>query len=167
MVNADTIKNTLVFLSIKQHTAAKILLQLQPKAGSSCSAGLLSLFQEWGRRNPLTHQKKAIGKRRPTAAQHFCLFTPILFRDGNTNQLPGPRTGSAQDTSSVHRLLHSGAQRRSPLTQPLPQLLGLWWVCCLGFFSLFVCIFVLVLVCCFGFGFVSFILTPTQCFCLG
>ena len=49
-------------------------------------------------------------------------FTPVLLLwDGNTNQLPGPRTDSAQESSLVNSLLYSGAQHRSPLTQHLPQ----------------------------------------------
>lgn len=53
MVNADTIKNTLISLSIKQYTAVKILLSFQLKAGGSSSTRLLQLFHEQGRRDLL------------------------------------------------------------------------------------------------------------------
>lgn len=71
MVNADTIKNTLISLSIKQYTAVKILLSFQLKAGGSSSTRFLLLFHEQGRRDPVTCLK-VIGKRHPMAAQRFC-----------------------------------------------------------------------------------------------
>lgn len=71
MVNADTIKNTLISLSIKQYTAVKILLSFQLKEGGSSSTRFLLLFHEQGRRDPVTCLK-VIGKRHPMAAQHSC-----------------------------------------------------------------------------------------------
>lgn len=71
MVNVDTIKTTLISLSINQYTAVKILLSFQLEAGGSSSTRFLQLLHEQGRRDPV-RCLKVTGKRYPMAAQHFC-----------------------------------------------------------------------------------------------